>query len=210
MYIYLDESYNLKDRSKKQFISINGFAVLDERNLFKKWKEYRYPFVGKRRIHANDSTFNDLRIKTLKLIGRPDLSLLSVFQIVQDISFEKEKKYFYKNKFNFDKIYFDLLKALFAKLKFDEYRNIKIIVDSRKCKGGLLARQAFKKDISCFLADKHPQTNIKFKIQSSSTDVLLEFADFISNIFYRAYIEDDEKFFENLKFRMVQIKNPLK
>ena len=40
--------------------------------------------------------------------------------------------------------------------------------------------------------------------------VLLEFADFISNIFYRAYIEDNEKFFENLKFKMVQIKNPLK
>ena len=82
MYIYLDESYNLKDRKKKQFISINGFAVLDERSLF--------------------------------------------------------------------------------------------------------------------------------KIQPSTTDILLEFADFISNIFYRAYIKDDEKFFENLKFKMVQIKNPLK
>ncbi len=78
MYIYLDESYNLKDREKKQFISINGFAVLDERSLFKKWKEYRYPFTGRRRIHATDSAFNKLRLKTLKLIGRPDLTLLSV------------------------------------------------------------------------------------------------------------------------------------
>ena len=38
MYIYLDESYNLNDKSKKQFISINGFSVLDEKGLFKKWK----------------------------------------------------------------------------------------------------------------------------------------------------------------------------
>ena len=82
MYIYLDESYNLKDREKKQFVSINGFAVLHERSLFKKWKECRYSFAGKRRIHAVDSAFNKLRLKTLKLIGRPDLTLLSVFQIV--------------------------------------------------------------------------------------------------------------------------------
>ena len=210
MYIYLDESYNLKDREKKQFISINGFAVLDERSLFKKWKECRYPFTGKRRIHAKDSTFNDLRLKTLKLIGRPGLTLLSIFQIIQEVPFEKEKDYFRKNKLNFDKIYFDLLKVLFGKLKLEEYKSIKIIVDSRKQKGGLLAKETFKKEIKIFLKEKYPKTKTEFKIQPSTTDILLEFADFISNIFYRAYIKDDEKFFENLKFKMVQIKNPLK
>ena len=210
MYIYLDESYNLKDRNKKQFISINGFAVLDERSLFKKWKECRYSFVGKRRIHANDSVFNDLRLKTLKLIGRSDLTLLSVFQIVQEIPFEKEKDYFHKNKLNFDKIYFDLLKVLFGKLKLEEYKSIKIIVDSRKHKGGLLAKETFKKEIKIFLKEKYPETKTEFKIQPSTTDILLEFADFISNIFYRAYTKNDKKFFENLKFKMVQIKNPLK
>ncbi|MCK5476084.1 MAG: DUF3800 domain-containing protein [Candidatus Pacebacteria bacterium] len=210
MYIYLDESYNLRDRNKKQFISINGFAVLDEKNLFKKWKEYRYPFIGKRRIHANDSTFNDLRLKTLKLIGRFDLTLLSVFQIIQEISFKREKGYFRKNKLDFEKIYFDLLKVLFGKLKLGEYKSVKIIIDNRKCKGGLLAKKTFRKEIKKFLKETHAQTKIEFKIQSSTTDILLEFADFISNIFYRAYIKDDEKFFEDLKFKMVQIKNPLK
>ena len=210
MYIYLDESYNLKDRKKKQFISINGFAVLDERSLFKKWKECRYPFIRKRRIHAVDSVFNKLRLKTLKLIGRPDLTLLSVFQIIQEIPFEKEKSYFRKNKLDFEKIYLDLLKVLFGKLKLEEYKSIKIIVDSRKHKGGLLAKETFKKEIRNFLKEKYPKTKTEFKIQPSTTDILLEFADFISNIFYRAYIKNDEKFFENLRFKMVQIKNPLK
>ncbi len=91
MYIYLDESYNLKDRTKPQFISINGFTVLDERSLFKKWKEYRHPFIGKRRIHAKDSAFNKLRIKALELLPRPDLTLLTVFQVIQEVSFEKKK-----------------------------------------------------------------------------------------------------------------------
>lgn len=210
MYIYLDESYNLKDRTKPQLISINGFTVLDERSLFKKWKELRRPFIGKRRIHARDSTFNKLRIKTLELFARPDLTLLTVFQIIQEVPFEKEKSYFTKNKLNFEKIYLDLLKALFYKLKLEEYKEIKIIVDSRKHKGGVLAKKRFMEEIKFFLKKKYPQTKIEFKIQPSSTDILLEFADFISNIFYRAYVKKDTKFFENLQFKMIQIKNPLK
>jgi hypothetical protein len=210
MYIYLDESYNLRNRTKPQFISINGFAVLDERSLFKKWKEYRRPFVRKRRIHAKDSAFDKLRIKTLKLFARPDLTLLTVFQIIQEIPFEKEKGYFYRNKLNFEKVYSDLLKILFSKLKLEEYKKIKIIIDSRKYKGGILAKNKFRKEIENFLKKKYLQTKIEFKIQPSSTDILLEFADFISNIFYRAYIKENTKFFENLQFKMIQIKNPLK
>jgi len=209
MYIYLDESYNLKDRTKPQFISINGFTVLDERSLFKKWKEYRSPFIGKRRIHARDSAFNKLRLKALKLLPRPDLTLLTVFQVIQKVPFQKEKDYFHKNKLNFERIYSDLLKILFYKLKLEEYKQIKIIVDSRKYKGGVLAKKIFRKEIEDFLKRKYPQTKIEFKIQPSSTDILLEFADFISNIFYRAYIKEDIEFFENLQFKMIQIKNPL-
>lgn len=62
MYIYLDESYNLKDRNKKQFISINGFMVLNERSLFKKWKDYRQPFLSKNiRIHANNKIISRIK-----------------------------------------------------------------------------------------------------------------------------------------------------
>lgn len=210
MYIFLDESYNLKNRTKPQFISINGFAVLDERSLFKKWKEYRSPFIGKRRIHAKDSTFNKLRIRVLELFGRPDLTLLIVFQLIKKVPFQKEKGYFTKNKLNFDKIYSDLLKLLLLKLKLEEYKNIKIIVDSRKYKGGFLAKETFRKEIESFLKKRYLQTRIELKLQPSSTDILLEFADFISNIFYRAYVKEDTGFFENLQFKIIQIKNPLK
>ena len=209
MYIYLDESYNLKDRTKPQFISINGFAVLDERSLFKRWKEYRAPFTGKRRIHAKDSAFHELRLKALKLFARPDLTLLTVFQAVQEIPFEHEKGYFKKGKLNFERVYFDLLKALLARVQPGEYKTIKINVDSRKIKGGILASRVFRAEIEQFLKHTYPQTKIDFAIRSSTTDILLEFADFVSNIFYRAYQKNDEKFFEELKFKLIQIKNPL-
>lgn len=210
MYIYLDESYNLKDRNKKQCISINGFAVLNERSLFKKWKEYRRPFVGKRRIHAADTTFHKLRLKVLKLLARPDVTLLSVFQIVQEISFDNEKGYFKNGKLNFERVYFDLLKSLFSKLQLEEYKTVKINVDSRKIKGGVLARLDFRAEIEQFLRDSYPQTKIDYATPSSATDILLEFADFVSNIFYRAYQQEDDGFFAELKFKLFQIKNPLK
>ncbi len=211
MYIYLDESYNLKNRNKKQFISINGFMVLNEKSLFKKWKDCRKPFLFKNiRIHANNKIFNKLRAKALKIVNRPDLTLLSSFQVLQEISFKKNSIYFYRGKLNFDKIYFDLIIKLFQELNLGEYRNIKIVIDSRKYRSGVLGKKNFKQEIKKFLRTQHRQVNFEFKMQPSTTDILLELADFISNIFYRVYINDDKQFFEDLRCKIIQIKNPLK
>jgi len=210
MFIVLDESYNLKDRTKLQFISINGFAVLDIKGLMKRWKEHRRPFVARRRrIHATDSVFNELRVKALQLVARPDVTLLTAFQVIQEIPFGREKKYFVKGKLDFEKVYFDLLITLFWELRLGEYKSVKIIIDSRKHKGGILGKKRFQKEVISFLKKQYADVRIKFKMQPSSTDISLELADFVSNIFYRAYINKDESFFDNLKFKTIQIKNPL-
>jgi hypothetical protein len=126
MYIYLDESYNLKDRNKKQFISINGFLVLDERPIFKEWKKARKPFAkAGRRIHAKERYFSGLRPKAIDAVRRKDITVFN------------------------------------------------------------------------------------FKSQPSTTDILLELADFISNILYRAYLEDDVEFLDTIAHKLVQLKNPL-
>ncbi|MBA3047636.1 DUF3800 domain-containing protein [Patescibacteria group bacterium] len=211
MYIYLDESYNLKDRSKKQFVSINGFMALDEKILFKRWKNYRQPFlIKKRRIHATDSFFDELRPKALELTDRHDLILLSAFQILQEISFKNNNVYFYKGKLDFDRIYCDLIIELFKQLDFKDHKKAKIIIDSRKHRGGILGKKHFEQKIMNFLQTEYEQMNFQFKMQPSSTDILLELADFISNIFYRIYIDGDGRLFQNLGFKIVQIKNPLK
>lgn len=211
MYIFLDESYNLKDRTKLQFISINGFFVLDEKVLLKKWKDYRRSFLTKkRRIHATDDFFSKLKLKSLKLINRPDLILLSAFQIIQEISFKNNNEYFYKGKLNFDKVYFDMLIELFKSLNLGEYKNVTITIDSRKHKSGILGKNLFKKHMLDFLKMKYQHTNFIFILQPSSSNILLELADFISNIFYRAYTQNNKQFYEDLRFKIIQIKNPLK
>lgn len=211
MYIFLDESYNLTDRNKKQFISINGFSVLDEKNLFKRWNEYRRRFIrGKRRIHATDQYFDKLKLKALKLIDKPDATLVSVFQVAQEIPFDLKKSYFYKGKLNFDKVYFDLVAELLKRLNLQEYKNVTITIDSRKHKGGVLGKNFFKNNVINFLNAQYQETIFNFTLQPSSSNILLELADFVSNIFYHAYIKGDEQFFNNIRFKLIQLKNPLK
>ena len=71
MNIYLDESYNFQRTKGKLFISINGFAVLNDKALRKRWQAARKPYLqSKRRIHATDSQFIGLKEKSIKLLGR--------------------------------------------------------------------------------------------------------------------------------------------
>jgi hypothetical protein len=206
MYIYLDESYNLKDRNKKQFISINGFMVADVKFLFKKWKEYRKPFVEKNvRIHAREKRFDVLREKAKCLLDRTDIILISAFQIVQDIPFNSGA--YQKDKLNFDKLYYLMLIELFKIMHLEEYHQINIIVDNRKHKE-VLGKEKFRQNVLAFLRNEFGQTKFDFYFQSSTTNILLELADFYSNIYYRAYMDDDVEFFKKYRPRY-QLKNPL-
>ena len=62
------------------FISINGFSVLDDKALRKRWRSIRKSFTGLgRRIHATDSRFEKLRKKSIKLLCSQDANILSDF-----------------------------------------------------------------------------------------------------------------------------------
>lgn len=207
MNIYLDESYNFQKNKGKIFISINGFAVLDDKILRKRWKVIRKPYIKmRRRIHATDSSFEKLREKSIKTLGRHDVNVLSVFQLSQEIP----HSYFDgKEGMNFDQVYVALLKKLFKDLSLDEYKQVQIVIDARKHKGGIFGEKRFRKEIESFLVDELLLTHCVFKLTPSYADVLLELADFISNTFYKEYQLDSEHIFQKLGFRLIQIKNPL-
>lgn len=134
MNIYLDESYNLQKGRGKTFISINGFTVLKADRLRKRWKHVRKPFTKhKRRIHATDPYFEKLRTKSITLLNSSDVTILSIFQLVHEIPYN----HFEKHKLNFDSVYAELLKTLFKELSLHEYKQVKIVIDSRKHPGGI-------------------------------------------------------------------------
>ncbi len=206
MNIYLDESYNLQKSKGKVFISINGFAVLDDQILRKRWKMIRKEYAkSKRRIHATDSHFEKLREKSIKLLGRHDVNILSVFQLTQELPFS----YFDNEKMKFDSVYADLLKKLFIEMSLGEYRKVRIIIDARKHEGGRLAERKFQKEIDKFIKSEFSNTNCVYKTVHSYLDVLVELADFVSNTFYKKYQTDSSHIFEDIGFRLIQIKNPL-
>ena len=211
MYIYLDESYNLKDRNKKQFISINGFKTIIPKQILKHWKIFRRRFISKARIHATDKRFESLREKCVDLIYfSQDTSFITVMQTVQEIPTDRENFYYRKGKLNFDKVYEDLVKALLDKLNLREYKKIVINIDSRKHKEGMLGKKKFQENILFYLKQRYPNTVFCFRILPSSSNILLEIADFISNTFYKHYAGQQIKFLEKMKAKTIQIKNPLR
>jgi hypothetical protein len=184
MNIYLDESYNLQKSKGKMFISINGFSVLNAERLRKRWKHIRQPYTKhKRRIHATDPFFEGLRSKSIPLLKANDIMIISVFQIVQEIPYD----YFDNNKMNFEVVYAELLKQLLKELSLNEYKQTKIIIDSRKHKGGIAGATNFQQEINNFLKNKFPGTVCSFLPTPSYLDVLVELADFVSNTFYKNY-----------------------
>ena len=209
MYIFLDESYNLKNRSKLQFISINGFKVINVKKIWKRWKIYRWHFVGKARIHATDKRFEKLREKSLHLLSISDASLLTVFQEIREIPVDKITGYYRKGKLNFEKVYEDMLKALFKKLNLQEYKVVTIVIDSRKHKGGILGKKIFRENILAFLRGNYKNTIFCFEMQLSSSNILLEVADFISNSFFKKYSGQYLPLLDALKIKTIEIKNPL-
>lgn len=206
MNIYLDESYNLQKDNGKMFISINGFAVLDDKALRKRWRIVRKSYAqSKRRVHATDSHFEGLREESIKLLGRHDVNILSIFQLTQEVPHD----YFDKGGMKFDSIYAGLLKKLFIELSLGEYKKIRVVIDARKHKGGKLGEKTFRKEIDDFLKKQFPSTDSTFKATPSYMDILVELADFVSNTFYKEYHTGSRHVFEDIGFRLVQIKNPL-
>ncbi|MCK5476279.1 MAG: DUF3800 domain-containing protein [Candidatus Pacebacteria bacterium] len=211
MHIFLDESYNLRDRSKSQFISINGFKTTETKQIWKHWKIYRRKFISKARIHATDKRFESLREKGLDLVySMPDTFFITGIQIIQKIPTGKTSHYYKKDKLNFDKVYEDLLKAILDKLHLREYKKVVINIDNRKHKEGFLGKIKFQENILFYLKECYPSTVFCFRILPSSSNILIEIADFISNTFYKRYVGQRVDFLEKMKVKTIKIKNPLK
>jgi len=210
MFIYLDESYNLKDRSKKQFISINGFMAPNISIIRKKWLKARKQYTKRKRIHARDSRFEPLRKKVITIIQNNNIYLLSAFQDIQKIPFHYKKQYFIKNQLNFEKVYTDICKHLLAIPEISQFSKITTVIDNRKNKNSLIGKNDFIIAIEKELKKAYPKINIERpRLLPSTSDVLLELTDFISNIFYKAYINNNENEINKLNIKVIQTKNPL-
>lgn len=101
------------------------------------------------------------------------------------------------------------LRKRWKQLKLQEYKNVKIIIDSRKHLGGALGAYRFQHEIEQFLKKEFSGTHCLFLPTPSYLDILVELADFVSNTFYKSYQKNDQDIFNKLEHKLIQIKNPL-
>ncbi|OGH66275.1 MAG: hypothetical protein A3B90_01675 [Candidatus Magasanikbacteria bacterium RIFCSPHIGHO2_02_FULL_41_13] len=206
MNIYLDESYNFQKEKGKMFISINGFSVLDDKVLRKRWMQMRRSYTKyKRRIHATDPYFEELRKKSISLLNTQDTTIISVFQLIQEIP----HSYFDSDKMQFEEVYETLLKCLVKGLSVKRYRQVKIVIDSRKHSGGVFGAYKFHQNMDSFLKKEFLSTKCTFLSTPSYMDVLVELADFVSNTLYKSYMQNIDLFEYEFLDKYIQIKNPL-
>ncbi|MGQ0548786.1 MAG: DUF3800 domain-containing protein [Armatimonadota bacterium] len=211
MFIYLDESYNLADRSKPLFISINGFAIIDEAALRRRWRELRRPYAERRRIHATDSRFEPLRPKAFALLAQRDATVLNASQDLRTLPVGKNSPYFGKDGVNVERVYEDLMKRLITALPLQGRRSIRLVIDSRKVKHGHLGRESFRASVLGYLRARLPNTTATLTISPSASDILLEIADFVSNTFYKQYAtgRSAPAITDTPGLKLLQIVNPL-
>ncbi len=151
-----------------------------------------------------------MRGKSFDLISlTADTFLLTAFQTIREIPAGKNNPYYKKDKLNFEKAYGDILKALLERLSLREYKKVVINIDSRKHKEGILGKKAFQENILFYLEQCYPNTIFRFEILPSTSNILIEMADFVSNTFYKKYIGQKTKYLEELKLKTIAIKNPL-
>lgn len=207
MNIYIDESYNLQKGKGKQFISINGFAVSvkDEKSLRRSWREVRKQYADKGRIHAHDSRFENLRQPSIRVLAEYQKGIFSAFQLINKLPYT----YFGEDGMHFNTVYNELLKKLLDSVLPNYHPKIRIIIDTRKFKGGENAKEKSMTSIRSYVNRKFPNTQCEFEMTPSYLDILVELADFVSNSFYKEYLLGTDIISKKMGSQITQIGNPL-
>jgi hypothetical protein len=176
-----------------------------------RWKALRQPFAERKRIHATDSRFEPLRGKAFALLAQRDATVLNASQDLRTLPVGRDSPYFRKAGTDFERVYEDLMKRLLTALPLPQRKSVRLVLDSRKVKGGYLGRERFRVEILRFLRMRFPGTTAAFTISPSATDILLEIADFVSNTFYKQYAtgRSAPAITDTPGLKLLQIVNPL-
>ena len=180
------------------------------KKVWKRWREQRRKFVGKWRIHATDHVFEPLREKAFRVVEQnPDIILLSAVQHISAIPVRTDAPYWKKGKLNFDKVYEDMVKSIFDRVQLQAYTAVTVTIDDRKTKEGILGKQKIQEHILAYVTQYYPSTQVTFRFVPSSSEILLEMADFISNSFYKKYTGQEIAALDRLKVKTIVLENPL-
>jgi len=183
MYIYLDETFNLKKGSKNQFLAIAGFSPSKPKDLAKRFntlKRLKLPRSYRNiEVKSTDRITNkSFKPTLLKQIAQRDIEIYCNIQFKNQLPL----KYFRQNKLDYDLLYLDLLTDLLAqRWRYDDNKVIIITLDTfqtkRIDKGNII--HLLRMD----LVKRYPSKHFTIYFETSADYPNLQIADFICGAF---------------------------
>lgn len=210
MYIYLDETFNLKKGTKNQFLAIAGYETQDPKKLIKLFLKIKSAKLPKKWIGSEIKSANIVAEKLIKpylfqKLSDTDISIYSNLQYKNYLP----RKYFKNEVLNYDLLYLDLLKDLLTRRwSFKDNKIIILTLDTFKTKK--ISKREIISSLKTDLALKYPNKTFDITFESSASFLNLQIADFVCGIFYD-WVLGNKKWFRSLKYHIKKITlNPLK
>ncbi|HEX9722450.1 MAG TPA: DUF3800 domain-containing protein [Candidatus Paceibacterota bacterium] len=208
MYIYLDESFQLKRGTENQFLIIAGFATSDPARIAKVFNRIKKHTLPKKLITREIKSTNPLadrafKPKLFRELQAEDVQIYAITQIKHQLPHD----YFAKDQLLYDKLYLDLLKILLVN-EWDYHDEEIVVTTMDTYRPRLLKRGDIISVLQSELAQKYPDKH--FRIQFQTSELLnLQLADHICGVFYQL-MQNNQKWFEMIKPKLKKIvANPL-
>lgn len=182
LHIYLDETFNLKRGTKNQFFALAGFSTRKPKETAKFFNRIKKSTLPKRlknrEIKSTDRLAGRLKSKLFESLPKTEIEIYAIRQAKELLP----QEYFYKNKLDFDQLYFNILAHLIKnEWDFGENRIIIVILDSFKTK--TMLKKIIIERLKNQLVQKYPNKEFLIAFESSATILNLQLADQIASIF---------------------------
>jgi len=194
LYLYFDEAYNLQPESENQFLLIGGFATKYPELLikhFQRIKRYTLPKQWKPKEIKSSNRLFDKKLKrgVIKIFRQFRSHLFIISQDKDTLSYN----YFTRHKFNYDKLYLDLLKRLLLyEIMFQGETEITVMLDNFTPQ--FIPKEDMKKTLQTEFNKICPDMSLEIDFGHSHQVTLLQVADFVCGIFYKIKTQTNTEF----------------
>lgn len=211
MFIYLDETFNLIKGTKNQFMAIAGFSVENPHDMarwYQKVKRKALPKKYSAKEFKSTNAFSEIYILPEIFSNSYPIPKIKIGAVIQHKNILGQE-FYYKNKFNYDKLYLELAKKLLLDNWHYKDRNITIItLDTFKTK--TINKTEISSTLQVELKFKHPNHNFHVGF-GTSEEKNLQFADQICGIVNKSAKDNQEPLIKLSKIVETNIiKDPFK
>lgn len=208
MYVFLDESFQLKTGTENQFLTIAGFSTNSPKRIAKIVNRIKKHTLPKKLREQEIKSTNPVadrafKPKLFQTLNDEDVQIYAITQLKNQLP----PDYFHKGTLIYDKLYLDLLKILLVR-EWD-YRDDQIVIttlDTYRPKS--VKRGDIINALHISLKNQYPEKH--FRIQFHTSELLtLQLADQICGIFYQL-MQENQVWFDIIKPKLKKIvSNPL-